>query len=36
LADYGFTRVDETGEKILLDVYRIVFDDGVRARDLQK
>ncbi|KAJ7896959.1 hypothetical protein B0H13DRAFT_1718611 [Mycena leptocephala] len=36
LADYGFIRVDETGEKILLDVYRIVFDDGVRARDLQK
>ncbi|KAJ6554358.1 hypothetical protein B0H19DRAFT_1220477 [Mycena capillaripes] len=36
LSDYGFTRVDEVGGKMLLDVYRVVFDEGVRSRDLQK
>ncbi|KAJ6457953.1 hypothetical protein C8R45DRAFT_561386 [Mycena sanguinolenta] len=36
LSDYGFTRVDEVGSKILLDVYRVVFDEGVRSRDIHQ
>ncbi|KAJ7196428.1 hypothetical protein GGX14DRAFT_376214 [Mycena pura] len=36
LSDYGFTRVGEVGSKILLDVYAIVFEGGVRARDLHQ
>ncbi|KAJ7260486.1 hypothetical protein B0H12DRAFT_1107563 [Mycena haematopus] len=36
LSDYGFTRVDEAGGKILLDVYRILFEEGVRSRDLHQ
>ncbi|KAJ6492603.1 hypothetical protein DFH09DRAFT_947439, partial [Mycena vulgaris] len=36
LSDYGFTRVDEVGGKLLLDVYQIVFNKGVRARDLHQ
>ncbi|KAJ7613780.1 hypothetical protein DFH06DRAFT_1242295 [Mycena polygramma] len=35
-SDYGFTRVDEVGGKVLLDVYRVVFEEGVRPRDLHK
>ncbi|KAJ7716594.1 hypothetical protein DFH07DRAFT_354324 [Mycena maculata] len=34
LSDYGFTRVDEVGGKMLLEVYRVVFEEGVRSRDL--
>ncbi|KAJ7149221.1 hypothetical protein C8R43DRAFT_505180 [Mycena crocata] len=34
LSDYGFTRVDEMGGKALLDVYRVVFDEGVHSRDI--
>ncbi|KAJ7241372.1 hypothetical protein C8J57DRAFT_1142811 [Mycena rebaudengoi] len=36
LSDYGFTRVNEVGGKILLDVYRIIFEDGVRSRDIHR
>ncbi|KAJ7080552.1 hypothetical protein C8R44DRAFT_70268 [Mycena epipterygia] len=36
LSDYGFSRVDEMGGKILLNVYASVFEEGVRSRDLQK
>ncbi|KAJ7773574.1 hypothetical protein DFH07DRAFT_937338 [Mycena maculata] len=34
LSDYGFTRVDEGGRKMLLEVYRVVFEEGVRSRAL--
>ncbi|KAF7351496.1 MYND-type domain-containing protein [Mycena sanguinolenta] len=36
LSDYGFTRVGQLGANILLDVYRILFEDGVRSRDLHR
>ncbi|KAJ7485132.1 hypothetical protein B0H11DRAFT_2018238 [Mycena galericulata] len=36
LSDYGFTRVDEVGGKMLLDVYKVVFDEGIRSRDVHK
>ncbi|KAJ7191557.1 hypothetical protein GGX14DRAFT_481300 [Mycena pura] len=36
LSDYGFNRVDEIGRKILLNVYRVVFDEGVHPRDLHR
>ncbi|KAF8130951.1 hypothetical protein K438DRAFT_1885890 [Mycena galopus ATCC 62051] len=36
LSDYGFTRVNEVGGKILLDVYQIIFEDGVRSRDIHQ
>ncbi|KAJ7735791.1 hypothetical protein B0H16DRAFT_128219 [Mycena metata] len=35
-SDYGFNRVDEVGGKILLEIYRIVFEEGVRPRDLHQ
>ncbi|KAF8144349.1 hypothetical protein K438DRAFT_1874218 [Mycena galopus ATCC 62051] len=36
LSDYGFTRVNEVGGKILLNVYQIIFEDGVRSRDIHQ
>ncbi|KAJ7090490.1 hypothetical protein C8R44DRAFT_891934 [Mycena epipterygia] len=36
LLDYGFTRVGEVGAKFLLDVYGVVFEEGVRSRDLHQ
>ncbi|KAJ7773583.1 hypothetical protein DFH07DRAFT_1057156 [Mycena maculata] len=36
LSNYGLARVDEAGSKMLLDVYRILFEEGVRSRDIHK
>ncbi|KAJ7651235.1 hypothetical protein FB45DRAFT_820738 [Roridomyces roridus] len=34
LSDYGFTRVNEEGQVQLQGIYYIVFDEGVRPREL--
>jgi hypothetical protein len=36
LLDYGFTCVGEVDGKILLDCYQVIFDEGVRSRDLHQ
>ncbi|KAF7351653.1 MYND-type domain-containing protein [Mycena sanguinolenta] len=36
LSEYGFTRVGEDGAKTLLDIYRVVFDEGIRSRDIHQ
>jgi hypothetical protein len=36
LADYGFTRVGELDGKILLDVYQVLFEEGVHPRDVHQ
>ncbi|KAJ7651217.1 hypothetical protein FB45DRAFT_997856 [Roridomyces roridus] len=34
LAEFGFTRVDDRGKAVLQEVYRVVFDEGIRPREL--
>ncbi|KAJ7836242.1 hypothetical protein B0H14DRAFT_2449888, partial [Mycena olivaceomarginata] len=36
LSDYGFTRVGELDGKILLDVYQVLFEEGVHPRDVHQ
>ncbi|KAJ7185836.1 hypothetical protein C8R46DRAFT_1061865 [Mycena filopes] len=36
LSDYGFNRVDEVGGKNLLEIYRVVFEEGVHPRDVHR
>ncbi|KAJ7347240.1 hypothetical protein DFH08DRAFT_1080307 [Mycena albidolilacea] len=36
MSDYGFTRVGELDGRILLDVYQVLFEEGVHPRDVHQ